>query len=145
MCRPLAVYGDTDTLATLTLLDDGFHHDGSAGDGVYGEAFVQLLDSGVVSFSVTADGAGVLVGSFHREQTLAICFIPGSYQRGDLNGDGIFDVFDVVLLIDHVFRSGLAPIPPQLADVTCDGVANIFDIVRLVDTVFRLAPEPSCP
>ena len=61
---------------------------------------------------------------------------------GDLNGDGVTDVFDVVLEVDIAFRN--APIPPKdpfcptdRADYNCDGVIDVFDVVGAVSTAFR--------
>jgi len=64
---------------------------------------------------------------------------------GDFNFDGIHNVFDVVALIDVVFRSGALPDPPAIADTTCDGMYNVFDVIRLIDTAYRAIPPPTCP
>lgn len=68
----------------------------------------------------------------------------GPAVRGDLNSDGVHDIFDVVAAVDYVFRNGNPPEPWWLADVNCDEVPDIFDVVRLVDTAFRNAPPPTC-
>jgi len=43
--------------------------------------------------------------------------------------NGIFDIFDVVGLIDYVFRNGSPPFPDFLADMNCDSTHDIFDVV----------------
>jgi hypothetical protein len=62
--------------------------------------------------------------------------------RGELNGDGVIDVFDVVASIDMVFSGAPMPDPPELVDVNCDGVPDVFDVVYLIDYAFSggLAP-----
>lgn len=56
---------------------------------------------------------------------------------GDLTQDGVHDVFDVVALVNHVFRGDGAPQPSHIADVNCDGWANLVDVVSLVEIAFR--------
>ena len=70
------------------------------------------------------------------------------YFKGDLCGgpnrtpDCMVDVFDVVCLVDYIFRGGPLPNPPENADINCDEVNNVLDIVTLVDFVFRNNAQP---
>jgi hypothetical protein len=61
----------------LTLLDDGAHGDGAAGDGVYGAAWALADDEGLQRFAIAATGAGS-TGSFARSAQLefAIAAVP---------------------------------------------------------------------
>lgn len=64
-------------------------------------------------------------------------------RRGDLTGEGVFNVQDVVQVINISFRGQTVPDPAFIADVNSDGVAsNVQDVVRIVGHVFRGAPEP---
>ena len=64
-------------------------------------------------------------------------------RRGDLTGDGIYNVQDVVQVINISFRGQTTPDPAFIADVNSDGVAsNVQDVVRIIAHVFRNAPEP---
>lgn len=73
------------------------------------------------------------------------------HQTGDLNNDGVPDVFDILYLIDYVFSGG--PTPPidptcphvDRGDVNCDGVDDVFDVVRLIDFVFSGGTPPCDP
>jgi hypothetical protein len=65
--------------------------------------------------------------------------------RGDLNADGVYDVFDVVMLIDHIFSGAAPPYPDFIADANCDGVPDVFDVIYLIDYVFSGGPIPGCP
>ena len=53
---------------------------------------------------------------------------------GDLNGDEIVNVLDVVLLVDFLLISGDFN---QLADLNNDGLNNIIDVVALVNLVLN--------
>jgi hypothetical protein len=62
--------------------------------------------------------------------------------RGDLNGDGVIDVFDVIASIDISFSGAPMPDPPELVDVNCDGVPDVFDVIYLIDYTFSGGAEP---
>ncbi|MBI5868728.1 MAG: hypothetical protein HZB43_10675 [candidate division Zixibacteria bacterium] len=65
---------------------------------------------------------------------------------GDLTGDGIVDVFDIIKEIDVAFGGGLPPNPPSLADVNGDCVTDVFDVIYLIHYVFEggAGPMPGC-
>jgi hypothetical protein len=67
-----------------------------------------------------------------------------SFKRGEITGDGLVNLGDIVFLIAYVFKSGPAPCPLEAGDVNCDGVVNLGDIVYLIAYVFRGGPPP-CP
>ncbi len=75
----------------------------------------------------------------------------GCPNHGDVLSDGIFDVFDVVGLVDYAFSGGIQPPkdPPcphvDRGDVNCDGIDDVFDIVGLIDFVFSSGPAPCNP
>ena len=68
----------------------------------------------------------------------------------DFNGDGVPNVFDVVLLVDHVYRDGPPPCEAEspiidIEDAACgdlnlDGDVNEEDIETLMDYTFRGVP-----
>jgi hypothetical protein len=71
--------------------------------------------------------------------------------HGDLDGNGVVNVFDVVRLVDATFRSG--PSPPKdpfcphanRGDYNCDGVLSITDVVWAVSVAFRGGSIPCDP
>jgi PKD repeat protein len=63
---------------------------------------------------------------------------------GDVNGDGIINVSDVVYLINYLFIGGPAPNPLAAGDANCDGVVNASDVVYLINYLFIGGPEPNC-
>ena len=64
--------------------------------------------------------------------------------RGDIDGNGNDNsFFDLVYLIDYIFRGGPAPPCPIEADLNFDGrSATALDLVYIIDDIFRGAPSP---
>jgi len=62
--------------------------------------------------------------------------------RGELNGDGVIDVFDVIASIDMIFSGAPMPDSPELLDVNCDEVPDVFDVIYLIDYAFSGGPAP---
>ena len=56
----------------------------------------------------------------------------GCALEGDLNGDGIPNVLDIVLLVNLVLGNN---VPGECSDVNGDGILNVLDIVLLVNIV----------
>jgi hypothetical protein len=75
---------------------------------------------------------------FHTERDF-IC--------GDVDGNELVNVSDIVSLIAFVFGTGSPPDPLEAGDVTCEGTVNVTDIVYLISFVFGDGPEPcaDCP
>lgn len=73
-------------------------------------------------------------------------------HHGDVAGeDAEMNALDVVAVVDHVFRGGLAPkrdlVCPHLnrGDLNCDAVNDVLDVVRLIDIAFRGGSHPCQP
>jgi hypothetical protein len=64
------------------------------------------------------------------------------HLRGDVNGDEVQDIGDIVYLINYVFYGGPAPNPIELGDANCDTVVDIGDIVHLINYVFYQGIPP---
>jgi hypothetical protein len=76
------------------------------------------------------------------------------YTCGDIEGDGVVDILDIVFLIDWKFKDGSPPDVMESADVNNDGAVDILDIVHLIDWKFKecppgagqgTCPPPDCP
>jgi hypothetical protein len=50
---------------------------------------------------------------------------------GDLNGDGVLNVLDVVALVNIVLADGYS----SEADINADGYCNVLDVVQLVNLI----------
>jgi hypothetical protein len=64
---------------------------------------------------------------------------------GDVNFDGMVNIFDITYLIDYLYREGPPPPNPELADVNDDELINIFDITYLISYLYQGGPDPNCP
>ncbi len=62
----------------------------------------------------------------------------------DLNSDGVRDILDVSLLINHAFRNGPEPQPKWIGDLDASNAIDVLDVVAMVNHVFRNGPEPTC-
>jgi parallel beta-helix repeat protein len=61
---------------------------------------------------------------------------------GNVNGDGLIDVRDVVYLINYLFIDGPLPIPFFAGDANLDSVVDIADVVYLIEYLFMGGPAP---
>ncbi|HEX7400765.1 MAG TPA: SBBP repeat-containing protein [candidate division Zixibacteria bacterium] len=61
---------------------------------------------------------------------------------GDVTGDDVVDVGDVVYLINYLFKNGPAPDPLQAGDVNLDAVVDVGDVVYLINYLFKSGPPP---
>jgi hypothetical protein len=66
------------------------------------------------------------------------------YQCGDVTGDGVIALGDVVYLIAYLYRSGPAPNPLLAGDMNGDGVVELSDVVYLINYLYKGGPPPSC-
>ena len=64
------------------------------------------------------------------------------FIRGDVNGDGVIDIADVVYLINYLCIDGPAPDPLEAGDANCDEVVDIADVVYLINYLFIGGPPP---
>ncbi len=63
---------------------------------------------------------------------------------GDINGDMIINVLDIIYYIDWKFKGGPEPANLAACDVNSDGGYNVLDIIYLIDFKFKGGPEPDC-
>lgn len=67
------------------------------------------------------------------------------FTCGDVNGDNVVNIGDIIFLINYLYRSGPAP-EAHRADVNCDGVADLEDVLVIVNRIFRKGvPLACCP
>jgi uncharacterized delta-60 repeat protein len=63
---------------------------------------------------------------------------------GDVNGDKVVDVGDVVYMVNYLFKGGAAPNPLKTGNVNSDGTVDVGDIVYLINYLFKNGPVPAC-
>lgn len=143
------LYVDTgDGYLSFTLLDDGAHHDGLAGDSLFGVVLPPFAESTLVAYYIsTEDSLGAPTVDPANPPTTTYTFLvaPG-YECGDIDhaGDGV-TISDLVYLVDYMFLGG--PPPPILEAADVDGSGgpiDIADLVYLVDYMFNGGPAPVC-
>lgn len=78
--------------------------------------------------------------SFYNNGSLTVILC----KCGDHNNDGMVNVGDAVFLINHIFKSGPAPVNPSCADVNHDGNLNVGDAVYMINHIFKLGAAPNC-
>jgi DNA-binding beta-propeller fold protein YncE len=123
----------------------------------YGEclATVDMGCSGEISMEVWAYGVeydpsdGNLWISDYWDDTIKKIegFDTAEIINGDINGDGIVNVGDIVYLITYLFRNGAAPQPVLCAaDVNADAVVDLGDVVFLINYLYAggSAPIDTC-
>ena len=56
------------------------------------------------------------------------------YEKGDISGDGVVNVLDIVATVQHVLgnNDNISVCGLEAADMNDDGVINILDIVAMV-------------
>lgn len=76
-------------------------------------------------------------------QFVSKCFHLAAYLCGDVDGNGIVDIVDVVYLTNYLLKSG--PDPVFKADVNCDDLVNMPDAVYLAYYLLKFGPTPCDP
>jgi PKD repeat protein len=66
------------------------------------------------------------------------------FMHGDVNGDAIINLGDVVYLITYQYKNGPAPDPLLAGDVNCDGMVGLGDVVYLITFLYKGGPRPPC-
>jgi hypothetical protein len=63
---------------------------------------------------------------------------------GDIDGDDVITIYDVIYFIYYKYRGGPAPVSLTMADVNRDYRLNIMDIVGLLTYLYKSGPTPVC-
>lgn len=71
------------SVVTMTLYDDGSHHDGNADDGLYGNRFFRTFDPGSYVVKASAAGTSNLGPAFARYATRAFDLVPDQDSDND--------------------------------------------------------------
>jgi hypothetical protein len=82
-----------------------------------------------------ADATGLVI-------SLMNWFGGSSGVLGDLNGDGLADVLDIIVLIGVAFQGETTPGGMAAADVNGDCFVDVMDVVYIIDYVFLNGPAP---
>ncbi|HVR74934.1 MAG TPA: PEP/pyruvate-binding domain-containing protein [Planctomycetota bacterium] len=69
--------------------------------------------------------------------------IPGTFRRGDANGDGRVDLSDAVFVLRWLFSGGEAPGCPDAADADDSGKIEITDPIAILQHLFSGVSPPA--
>ncbi len=64
--------------------------------------------------------------------------------RGNVDGEGVIELGDVVYLINYLWKEGPAPEPIGLGDLNCDAVIDLGDVVSLINYLYKGGDPPGC-
>ena len=64
-------------------------------------------------------------------------------NRGEVTGDGLIDLGDLLFLISYLYKGGLAPCPVEAGDLNCDGIIELGDILYLISYLYKGGPPPA--
>jgi len=105
----------------------------------YAKRNVNFTVDGVFFANKTADASGFITfnytkviksGSSHTFEWVAFTPItPGDEVSGDLNGDGVIDEKDVVIVNQHMGNLTWPQFPNY--DVNTNGIVDIYDVTRV--------------
>jgi hypothetical protein len=70
---------------------------------------------------------------------------PCDCEPGEMNADGVINIFDVTGLISYLYMEGAAPVPYELCngDPNKDCTCNIFDVTFLISHLYLDGPPPA--
>ena len=77
-------------------------------------------------------------GSKHElyDVKVPITVVDGSYVKmGDVNDDGLVDVSDAVLTINHILQKPADPFVLEAADLNGDEEVDVFDVMKMVNMI----------
>lgn len=142
----VALYVDTgDGFQQVTMFDDGDHHDGTAGDSVFGAVFAPMAPETQVEyyiFTQEENDSTVVDPTIAPATNYGFVVELGPYLCGDVDGSEVVNVSDAVALVAYIFGGGAPPDPLAAGDVDCNGVVNISDVVYLINFIFGGGPAP---
>ena len=88
-----------------------------------------------VKIEQAADGArGACIRSPFLYSLINVEYLEEDAITGDVNGDGILNVLDIVQLVNIVLYSEEYN---ETGDMNNDGILNVLDIVLLVNTILN--------
>ncbi len=97
---------------------------------------VQLRFSFASDNDYSYDGEGFYIDDV-RVGPKASTLLPG-----DVNGDLLVDIGDILFLINYLFKGGPAPHPLERGDITLEGDITLLDILYLISYLYRGGPSP---
>ena len=133
--QPAPVVGDKGRQIKWQCISTG----GGAASASKGHLMIHTVGQGAVGY--TSSSSHQAIQGF---QVGGVGGGGGPEERGDVNGDGIVNVGDVVYLVSYLYKGGPPPDPVRIGDCNCDDIVNVGDVVFLVSYLYKGGPEPVC-
>jgi hypothetical protein len=67
---------------------------------------------------------------------------PHHYVCGDVNGDGVVSISDVVAMVNYIFSGGAEPRPLGAGDADCNGSISVSDAVYMINWIYAGGQAP---
>jgi len=137
-----------DDYFSITMYDDGNHHDGSADDDMFGAVIPPLYGLGTVSYYIYAANdpdSATYDPTIAPEATYTYSVTEKGYICGDADVSGAVDIDDVVYLVAYLFTGGPEPVPYESGEVDCSGAIDIDDVVYIISYLFSGGVAPCDP
>ncbi len=115
------------------------------GDSLWVRRYNQYLDRYDKAYAITVDDNGnVYVTGGSRTDYVTIKYIQFDCiaKPGDVSGDTIVDLSDIIFKVNYIFKGGLLPLPLCSGDDNADGKVNLTDIIYEVNYIFKGGPAP---
>jgi subtilisin family serine protease len=64
------------------------------------------------------------------------------HLTGDVTGDELINVSDIIFLVNYLYKEGPAPSPLLLGDLNCDDEIDVGDVIYLVNYLYQGGTEP---
>ncbi len=74
----------------------------------------------------------------------AVVALDEDFICGDLNGDGLCDIGDIVDFIRYLYRGAEVPEVYRAGDIDCNGSPELDDMLMLINFLFRSGLSPEC-
>ncbi|MCI0651135.1 MAG: hypothetical protein L0Z55_04560 [Planctomycetes bacterium] len=76
--------------------------------------------------------------------SISVFELPGSYRRGDVNGDDALNLADPIIILGYLYANG-AQICPDAGDANDDGAVALDDVLSLLVYLFQDGAPPAYP
>ena len=108
----------------------------------YDLSFIPPGTSVYVRFTFTSDDEYPYEGEGVYIDDVRVGSKTWAWVQGDVNGDLLVDIADVLFLINYLYKAGPAPDPLERGDVHHDGEVGLGDILYLINYLYKAGPPP---
>ncbi|MGB7061567.1 MAG: C25 family cysteine peptidase [Candidatus Zixiibacteriota bacterium] len=130
--------GSTKTGSMLCFYD---YYEPLGNGATFGEAFLSWCINDIETCAGDGSRPWFYGMSLLGDPTLKLSrYLAG--HTGDVTGDEVIDLADVVFLINYLFRGGTAPDPMRLGDPNADCVVDLGDLVFLLNYLYKGGQPP---